>query len=63
MDYKKEIIEMIEKMSNLTFLKMAYGFVRRLYKEEKEQGVNPCFFYFMNRSIKSQNSFLSSGVS
>lgn len=38
MDYKKEIIEMIEKMSNLTFLKMAYGFVRRLYKEEKEQG-------------------------
>ena len=58
MDYKKEIIEMIEKMSNLTFLKMAYGFVRRLYKEEKEQGS-----YFMNRSIKSQNSFLSSGVS
>jgi hypothetical protein len=38
MYYKKEIIEMIEKMSNLTFLKMAYGFVRRLYKEEKEQG-------------------------
>ena len=38
MDYKKEIIEMIEKMSNLTFLKMAYGFVRRLYREEKEQG-------------------------
>lgn len=38
MDYKKEIIEMIEKMSNLTFFKMAYGFVRRLYKEEKEQG-------------------------
>lgn len=38
MDYKKEIIEMIEKMNNLRFLKMAYGFVRRLYREEKKQG-------------------------
>lgn len=39
MDYKQEIIDMVEKMQNLRFLKMAYGFVRRLYREEKEQGM------------------------
>ncbi len=38
-DYKQEIIDMIEKMQNLRFLAMAYGFVRRLYREEKEQGM------------------------
>lgn len=34
MEYKMGIIEMVEKMSNLRFLKMIYGFSRRLYQEE-----------------------------
>lgn len=37
MDYKKEILEMVERMESERFLKMIYGFVRRLFKEEKEQ--------------------------
>ena len=32
MDYKKELLEMIQKMEN-----MAYGFVGRLYQKEKER--------------------------
>lgn len=35
MDYKKEIIKMVNKMENFDFLEMIYGFVKRLYKEEK----------------------------
>ena len=37
MDYKKELLVMIQKMENIRFLAMAYGFVGRLYKIEKEQ--------------------------
>ena len=37
MDYKKELLEMIQKMENIRFLAMAYGFIGRLYKIEKEQ--------------------------
>lgn len=37
MDYKKELLEMIEKMESIRFLAMAYGFVGRLYRIEKEQ--------------------------
>ena len=37
MDYKKELLEMIQKMDNIRFLAMAYGFVGRLYEIEKEQ--------------------------
>jgi len=37
MDYKKELLEMIQKMENIRFLAMAYGFVGRLYQKEKEQ--------------------------
>lgn len=35
MNYKKEIIKMVNKMENLEFLEMIYGFVKRLHKEEK----------------------------
>lgn len=38
MDYKKEILEMVESIENERFIKMIYGFVRRLFREEKEQG-------------------------
>lgn len=37
-NYKKKAIEMIENIENERFLKMIYGFVRRLFKEEKEPG-------------------------
>ena len=37
MDYKKELLEMIQKMENIRFLAMAYGFVGRLYQKEKER--------------------------
>lgn len=37
MDYKKEFLEMIQKMENIRFLAMAYGFVGRLYQKEKER--------------------------
>lgn len=36
MDYKKELLEMIQKM-DIRFLAMAYGFVGRLYQKEKER--------------------------
>lgn len=35
MDYKKKIIEMVNKMNNQKFLQMIYGFIKRLYREEK----------------------------
>lgn len=34
MDYKQSIIEMINKINTEWFLRMIYGFVRRLYREE-----------------------------
>lgn len=37
MDYKKELLEMIQKMENIRFLAMDYGFVGRLYQKEKER--------------------------
>lgn len=36
--YRKEILEMVEKLKTPRFVTMAYGFVRRLYREEKELG-------------------------
>ena len=35
--YKGKIIELIEKISNQEFLEIIYGFVKRLYKEEKAE--------------------------
>lgn len=37
MNYKQKIIELIEKIENQEFLEMLYGFVKRLYKEEKAE--------------------------
>lgn len=34
-EYRKQIIEMIEKIENPRILKMIWGFVRSGYKEEK----------------------------
>ncbi len=38
MDYKKKIVEMVEKINNQKFLKMIYGFVRALFEEKEEEG-------------------------
>ena len=38
MDYKKEIIEMIEKMESIRFLAMIYSFAHTLFEKEKKQG-------------------------
>lgn len=35
MDYKKEIIEMIENLHNEKILQLIYYFVKRGYKEER----------------------------
>lgn len=35
MDYKKEIIEMIQKIHNESMIKFIYGCVKRVYKEER----------------------------
>lgn len=35
MDYKKEIIEMIEEIENAEILKLIYGFIKSGYEEEK----------------------------
>lgn len=35
MDYKKEIIEMVQKIENEKMLKFIYGCVRRIFKEEE----------------------------
>ena len=37
-DYRKMIIEMVNKIENLRILKMIWGFVRSGYKEEKAGG-------------------------
>ena len=37
MDYKKEIIEMIEKMENIRFLAMIYSFAHALFEKEKKE--------------------------
>lgn len=34
MDYNIKIIHMIKSIHNETFLKMIYGFVRKLYQED-----------------------------
>ena len=36
MDYKKEIIEMIQKIQNESMIKFIYGCVKRAYNEERE---------------------------
>ena len=38
MDYKKEIIKMIEKMESIRFLAMIYSFAHTLFEKEKKQG-------------------------
>ena len=35
MDYKKEIIEMVQKIHNESMIKFIYGCVKRAYKEER----------------------------
>lgn len=35
MDYKKEIIEMIQKIHNESMIKFIYGCVKRAYNEER----------------------------
>lgn len=37
MDYRKEIIAMIEKMHNITFIAMIHAFAKKLYQKEKGQ--------------------------
>ena len=37
MDYKEEIIEIVEKMHNITFIAMIHAFAKRLYQKEKGQ--------------------------
>lgn len=35
MNYKEELIEMIEKMHNITFIAMIHAFAKRMYQKEK----------------------------
>lgn len=37
MKYKKEIMELLEKIDDERFLKMVYGFVKTLYEEKAEE--------------------------
>lgn len=37
-DYKKEIIEIVEKMESIRFLAMIYSFAHTLFEKEKKQG-------------------------
>lgn len=38
MDYKKEIIEIVEKMESIRFLAMIHAFAHTLFEKEKKQG-------------------------
>ena len=38
MDYKKEIVEMVEKMENIRFLAMIYSFANTLFEREEKAG-------------------------
>ena len=60
MDYKKEIIEIVEKMESIRFLAMIYSFAHTLFEKEKSREVNPLLFYLMNFSMNFQNNSLSS---
>ena len=50
MDYKKEIIEMIEKITKTENISMLYGVVKTMveYEDQKEKSreLNPCFLLF-----------------
>lgn len=37
MKYKKDIMELLEKIDHGRFLKMVYGFVKTLYEEKAEE--------------------------
>lgn len=39
-DYKQKIIEMINEINTERFLKMIYGFVRGVYREERNESRN-----------------------
>lgn len=36
--YKKQIIEMVQKISNARFLTIIYDFVKPIYEKEKSRG-------------------------
>lgn len=38
MVYKKELLEMIQKMESIRFLAMIYSFAHTLFEKEKKQG-------------------------
>ena len=38
MNYKEEIIEIVEKMESIRFLAMIYSFAHTLFEKEKKQG-------------------------
>lgn len=38
MNYRKEIIEMVEKIESIRFLAMIYSFAHTLFEKEKKQG-------------------------
>ena len=42
--YKEKIIAMVKEIKSLKFIHMMYGFVKRLYKEEKA-GWFPAFLF------------------
>lgn len=46
MDYKKEIISMIQKIESVRFLAMIYSFTHTLFEKERSREINPCFFLF-----------------
>lgn len=43
MDYKKEIIEMVEKCTNNHWIEVIYIFVKRLIDKVNKGGENKCF--------------------
>ena len=38
--YRKEMLDMAGKLKNPKYVTMAYGFVRRLYREENQEKEN-----------------------
>lgn len=60
MDYKKEIIELIENIHSEKFMKFLYNMIISFKKQWgvlRKQGINPCLFYEEIQSCRKRFSY------
>lgn len=57
-DKKKEIKRMVDEIYNPAYIDMIYGFVKRLYAENKKQGSVPLLLLFRKTIHELPKKFL-----